>query len=250
MRIIAITAGKGGVGKTTMTANLGVSLVKMGFKTCVLDANFTAPDLAIHFGLVPEATLWDVLEGKEKIENAVYVHDCGLHIVPGSTGVEEFSRDIYKRLKRKMRTLKYDFILLDTPPGLGDDAKAALEPAREVLVVANPEWTSLGNAYKITKVAQGMKKKMAGLVLNRRLAHEYEPSSELIERFLGLPIVGEIPEDVAVRKSISLQNPVAISYPEAPAARGIEKVAAHLGGIDYRAKSGLLHRLISFLGIF
>jgi septum site-determining protein MinD len=249
VRKIALTAGKGGVGKTTLTANLGVALTEMGFKTCVLDANFTAPDLAIHFGLSPDTTIWDVLKGEEPIEDALYEHDCGLHIIPGSTGVERFKTDVYKRLKRKIRNLKYDFLLIDTPPGLGDDARAALIPAKEVVIVTNPEWTSLSNAYRMYQAARGMKKQVAGLVINRHLVHEYEPSSQLVKKFTGMDVIGEIPEDVVVRKSIAVQSPVVISYPHSGASMEMRRVAAHLGGIDYEKRNGLLHSLLKFLGL-
>jgi septum site-determining protein MinD len=249
VRTIALTAGKGGVGKTTLTANIGISLTKMGFKTCVLDANFTAPDLGIHFGMNPETTLWDILKGREPIEHAIYIHDCGLHIIPGSTGVEKFKPDTYKKLKRKIRNLRYDFLLIDTPPGLGDDARAALIPAKEVIIVANPEWTSLSNAYRMYHAALGMRKKVLGLVMNRQLVHEYEPDSGLVKNFTGLEVLGEIPEDVKVRKSIAVQSPVVLSYPDSDASKEIERIAASVGGIEYRRRNGWLHRIMKFFGM-
>lgn len=250
MRIIAITAGKGGVGKTTLTANLGTALTKLGFRTCVVDANFTAPDLATHFGLQPETTLWDVLKGKEKIDDALYEHACGLHIIPGSSGVEEFNPEIYKRLRRKIRKLRYDYVLLDTPPGLGEDAKAAITPASEVIIVANPEWTSLANAYRMLQFALKKGKKVTGLVLNRVMVHEYEPTETMVETVLGIPIIGKIPEDIHVRKSISIQSPVILLYPEAPASREMSRIAMKLSGITYgERKEGLLSRILRFLGL-
>ena len=130
MRTLAVTAGKGGVGKTTLTVNLGIALRNLGFRVCIIDANFTAPDIALQLGFSPETTIWEVLKGKSELTDALYEHECGLHIIPGSQELDvASSRDVYKRLKRKMKKLKYDFIILDTPPGLGDDARAALIPA-------------------------------------------------------------------------------------------------------------------------
>jgi len=250
VRIIAVSGGKGGVGKTTLTANLGVALTKLGFRTCIIDANFTAPDLATHFGIYPETTLWDVLKGKRSVEEALYEHACGLHIIPGSMGVEEFNPQIYKRLRRKIRKLKYDFIVIDTPPGLGEDAKAALTPANEVLLVANPEWTSLANAYRMLQFALKRGKKVTGLVLNRVMVHEYEPHESMIERVLGIPLVGKVPEDIYVRKSIAVQSPVVLLYPEAEASREINRIAMKLGGISYGEKrEGILRRILRFLGL-
>lgn len=250
VRTIAVTAGKGGVGKTTLASNLSIALNGMGFKTCVLDANFTAPDLGTHFGINADTTLWEVLKGKEPISHAIYGHDCGVHIIPGSSGVEDFKKDTYKKLKRKIRNLKYDFLILDTPPGLGDDAIAALGPAKEVLIVANPEWTSLSNAYRVYQAAKKMNKTVLGMVLNRHLAHEYEPDTRIVEQFMGIPILGEIPEDVAVRRSIAVQSPVSLSYPDTEASMEIERVAAQIGGIEYKKRAGLMHKVLNFLGLF
>ena len=249
MRVIAITAGKGVVGKTTLTANLGVALTKLGFRVCVVDANFTAPDLATHFGMYPETTLWDVLKGKESISDAIYEHTCGLHIIPGSSGVEGFKPNIYKRLRRKIRNLRYDFLLIDTPPGLGEDAKAALLAANEVLIVANPEWTSLANAYRMMQFAINNGKKITGVVLNRTMVHEYEPNERMVESIMGVQIVGKIPEDVNVRKSIAVQSPIVLLYPDAPASREILHIAMELGGIERPAGKSLLRKIIEFLGL-
>ena len=247
VRIIALSAGKGGVGKTTMTTNLGVALTKLGFKVCVLDANFTAPDLGTHFGMNPDYTIWDVLQSRDSIGDALYEHDCGLHIIPGCSEVKKYSKDIYKKLKRKMRKMKYDFILIDTPPGLGEDSRAALIPAKEVIIVTNPEWTSLNNAHRMYVVAKSMKKKIVGLIINRSMVHEYEPDGQMIHKFTSLNVIGNIPEDITVRKSIAVQNPVVLSYPESKASEEINRIAAFLGGIDYKPKTGFLTKLMKFL---
>jgi len=249
VRIIAVTAGKGGVGKTTLTANLGVALCQLGFRVCVIDANFTAPDLAIHFGFSPETTIWEVLKGKEGLDNALYEHACGVHIIPGSQDMEvATNRETYKRLKRKMRKLKYDFVILDTPPGLGEDARAALIPAKEVLVVATPEWTSLANAYRAMLFAQQMNKQVLGMVLNRASAHELEPNPMMVEHVIGTQVLATIPEDIHVRKSVSLQNPVCLAYPNSESARQFRKVAHYLGGLPWHEKLPWWQRLFTFVG--
>ena len=224
-----------------------MALTKLGFRTCVIDANFTAPDLALHFGIIPEVTLWDVLKSKKPIDEALYEHACGLHIIPGSMGIEKFNPDIYKRLKRKMKGLRYDFIIIDTPPGLGEDAKAAIMPADEIILLANPEWTSIANAYRMLQFALDKKKKITGLVLNRVMAHEYEPDPRMVENLLGVYIMGKIPEDIYVRKSIAVQSPVVLVYPESRASREIMRIAMKLGGIEIKERKGILERIKEML---
>jgi len=249
VRIIAVTAGKGGVGKTTLTINLGLALRMLGFRVCIIDANFTAPDVALQLGFSPEVTIWEALKGKNQLGDALYEHECGLHIIPGSQDMEvAASRDVYKRLKRKMRKLKYDFIILDTPPGLGDDARSALIPAKEVMVVATPEWTSLANAYRAALFAGDMKKHVMGIVLNRSTVHELEPNAVMIENVMRMEVMGKIPEDIAVRRSIAIQNPVVLSYPNSPAATEIRKIAHLLGGIPWKDQRKWWRRLWMFLG--
>ena len=249
MRIIAVTAGKGGVGKTTLTVNLGLALRNLGFRVCIIDANFTAPDVALHLGFSPEATIWEVLKGKTPLSDALYEHECGLHIIPGSQDMEVVAnRDVYKRLKRKMRKLKYDFIIIDTPPGLGDDAKSALIPAKEVIVVATPEWPSLANAYRAAIFASEMKKNVMGIVLNRSTVHELEPNPIMVENVMRLEVLGKIPEDMAVRKSIAIQNPVVLSYPTSPASVELRKIAHMLGGLPWKDQRKWWQKLWMILG--
>ena len=250
MRTIAVTAGKGGVGKTTLTVNLGIALKNLGFRVCIIDANFTAPDVALHFGFSPETTIWEALKGKKtKITDALYEHECGLHIIPGNQDLEVAAdRNVYKRLKRKMKSLKYDFLILDTPPGLGDDARSALIPAKEVLVVATPEWTSLANAYRAALFASDMKKNVIGLVLNRSTVHELEPNPTMIENVMRLDVLARIPEDMAVRKSVAIQNPVALSYPNSAAATEIRKLAHLMGNVPWKDQRKWWQRLWVFLG--
>ena len=249
MRIIAVTAGKGGVGKTTLVSNLGLALTKLGFRTAVLDANFTTPDIATHFGMEPETTIWEVLAG-EPIEDAIYEHNSGLHIIPGALKMpKKFDRDMYKKLKRKTRTLKYDCLLIDTPAGLGDDARAALMPCKEALIVANPEWPSVFNAGKAAAIAKELKKKVIGLALNRSMVHEYEPKEEVVEDLLCIPVLQVIPEDLHVRKAIVLHNPVVVSYPDSPAGTAIMELAGKISGVEYRPKRGLWDRVLDFFGL-
>ncbi|MBR9681553.1 MAG: P-loop NTPase [Candidatus Altiarchaeota archaeon] len=249
MRTLAVTAGKGGVGKTTLTVNLGLALKNLGFRVCIIDANFTAPDVALHLGFSPDTTIWDALKGKNHLSDALYEHECGLHIIPGSQDLEvAANRDIYKRLKRKMRKLKYDFIILDTPPGLGDDAKSALIPAKEIIVVATPEWPSLANAYRAALFASDMKKHVIGVVLNRATVHELEPNPVMIENVMRMEVLGKIPEDMSVRKSIAIQNPVVLSYPESAASIEIRKTAHLLGGIPWKDQRQWWQKLWMILG--
>ena len=131
---------------------------------------------------------------------------------------------------------------------MGDDARAALIPAKEVLVVATPEWTSLANAYRAALFAHDMKKNVMGLILNRSTVHELEPNPLMIENVMRLDVLGKIPEDMAVRRSIAIQNPVVMSYPKSEAATEIRKIAHMLGGIPWTDQRKWWQRVWTVLG--
>ena len=136
-RVVGFIAIKGGVGKTSTVANLGV-LLSQDFekKVLLVDANFSGPNLGLHFGFThPKYTLHDVLEGKIPIEKAIYEHSSGLHILPASllsrkVNTEQFKQEI-KSLKNK-----YDYILLDSSPCLNEEILATITTSDELFIIS------------------------------------------------------------------------------------------------------------------
>ena len=123
-KVIGIISIKGGVGKTTTVTNLGAALSQIGKKVLLVDANYSAPNLGLHFGLVrpDSATIHDVLINKASIKHATYEHEAGFHFIPGALVPRASDRiDIY-RLKNRLKDIKddYDFILIDSSPTLMD----------------------------------------------------------------------------------------------------------------------------------
>ncbi len=249
MRIIALASGKGGVGKTTLTANLGIALAQFGFRTAVVDACFETPDLATHFGFIPKVSLWEVLTQRMPVEDAIYEHSSGLHIIPNSPALKKVEKRVYSKFRRTLRKLKYDFVLIDTPPGVGDDVREILLGVNEVLVIANPEWTAMSNAYKTLLLARSMKKEITGIVMNKETGHEYEPSRNLVEAMMGAQVLGFVPFDLNVQKALALKNPVVISFPETEASIAIKEIAGKISGVEYKPKRGLLAKIFELLGI-
>src|SRR3989338_9181142 len=137
-KLITITSGKGGVGKTTTAINLGAALNAFGKDVIILDANLTTPNIGLHLGapIVP-ISLNHVLLGKAKIIDAIYEHESGTKIVPSSLSIRELRRLEHGKLKdvgRRLRRMA-DFILYDSAAGLGEEALAAIESADELIIV-------------------------------------------------------------------------------------------------------------------
>src|SRR4030042_3368410 len=136
-KVYAIISGKGGVGKTTTTINLGVSLNYLGEEVIIVDANLTTPNVGIHLGapIVP-TTLNHVLNNQAKLEDAIYEHESGTKIMPASLSLKETEKIRYNKLPDIIKGLKKitEHILIDAAAGLGREARAAIESADEIII--------------------------------------------------------------------------------------------------------------------
>ena len=235
-RIIAISSGKGGVGKTTLVANLSAALAQYGKSVVALDANLTTSNLALHLGmhLYPK-TLHDVFERKAGIRDVTYTHKTGFKVIPA---------DISFRKLRNVRSHEYidvfyrlieenDFILIDSPAGLGKDSLATIEAADELITITNPELPAITDALKLSILANKYSTHNLGVVVNRIKRESHEVPVDHIEKMLGLPAIGKIPEDKEVRKAIALKEPVVSYSPKSPAAQHMIALAANLVGEEH-----------------
>src|SRR3989344_5394594 len=169
-KLITITSGKGGVGKTTTAINLGAALNAFGKEVIILDANLTTPNIGLHLGapIVP-VNLNHVLLGKAKIADAIYEHESGTKIIPSSLSVKELKRLNHGKLKdvgKKLRKMA-DFIIYDSAAGLGEEAMAAIEAGDELIIVTNPEIPAVTDALKTSKVIEDMGKQIRGVIVTR-----------------------------------------------------------------------------------
>jgi septum site-determining protein MinD len=248
-KVIGVISIKGGVGKTTVTTNLGAVLAKeFGKKVLLVDANFSAPNLGLHFGLVkPQATMHDVVSGKTEFEKAVYVHDTGFHFVPGSlTASGKF--DVFA-LKKKLKDIKnnYDVILLDSSPTLNAEMLAAIVASDELLVVTSPDYPTLSCTIRATKLAKSKNTPILGLVLNKQRGKRFELSINDIEELSEVPVLSVLKDDVKVLEALSETTPVSIYAPRSNSGIEYRKLAACLIGEQYKDPTfmGMLKGLFS-----
>ena len=238
LRVIAITSGKGGVGKTHLTVNLALTFAQQGRRVLVVDGDVGLANVDILLDETPKHTLEDVLKGERQIEDVLVRSSHGITVLPGTSGVSEMcelSPDDRMRLLQSVDGLEeeFDTVLIDTAAGIGSNARFFAGAAQEVLVVATPEPTSLADAYAMIKVLNrrcGMDR--IGLVINQasseREAREvFMRLSDLTSRFLPvvLSFAGQIPMDPHVRESVMIQRPVVVAYPAAPSSVAIAELA-------------------------
>jgi septum site-determining protein MinD len=234
---ICIASGKGGVGKTVIAANLGVALSQLGRDVAVVDADIEMGNLELHFGLEGTKTvLHDVLAGNARVEDAVYRGPANLKVVPAGIslgGLVMADPDLLEEAIRELHETS-DILLIDSPPGLEKCATIALKAAQEVMLIVNPEISSISDALKTKILAKSLGSRVRGIVLNRvspasisSRAQEVE-----IERVFEAKILGVIPEDPEMRRSLAFGEPVVLRRPGSPSSRAIKKLARALVGED------------------
>ena len=254
-KIIVITSGKGGVGKTTTAINLAVAMNYFGKDVLVIDGNLSTPNIGIHLN-APEVpvSLNHILREEAEPFEAVYEHESGIKIMPTSISIKEF-----KRTKpEKMKDFKKDFkkisenIIVDCSAGLGKEASSAMEMADELIIVTNPEMPAITDALKTVKIAEEMKKPIKGVIVTRVKKDKIELSPEVVKEMLEVPILGMIPEDDHVKKSINEKNALVHIYPKSKAARAYKEVAAKILGTEYDSKKDrekVIERLLKKIGL-
>lgn len=254
-KIIVITSGKGGVGKTTTAVNLGAALNQFGKEILVIDGNLSTPNLGLHLGSseVP-INLNHVLSDKADVFEAIYEHDSGMKIIPSSLSVRELKKVKPEKLKSfKKDFLKAaDFVIVDSAAGLSNEAIASFDIADELIIVTNPEMPALTDALKAIKVAESMKKPVAGIIITKVRKDDVELQPETVKEMLEVPILGMVPYDLDVSRSLRLKDAVVHTHPKSRPARAYKEIAAKLADYDYdskRDRENMIKTVLKKLGL-
>ncbi|MBI2545181.1 MAG: P-loop NTPase [Candidatus Aenigmarchaeota archaeon] len=249
-RTIGVVSGKGGVGKTTLVSNLTHTLTDLGKSVTAIDTNVTTPHLGIHLGyhLVPKS-LHDYLRGHAKINEVVYSHPHGFRLVPGSLSVNDMigvNPDKLQSLTLNL-TGKSDIILLDSAPSLGKEATLSLKLADELILLANPNLPSVLDVLKTAKVAEKLDKIILGVVVNRTKKGVGNMSAKEIESVTKYPVIGVIPEDDNVQKSLAARNAVVEFSPNSPASIEFKRIAHNLVGKKFNYSTNFWTKFLEWL---
>ena len=247
-QILAVTSGKGGVGKTFVAANLAAALAARGERVLVLDADLSLANLDVVLNLHSRITLHDVFTDGAQLEDAILPAPGGFSVLLAGSGLVEYSRltrEVRERLVGVIETIapRYDRILLDTGAGISDVVLYAVSLADEVLVVTTPEPTSMTDAYATIKVlAVEYQRRAIRLIVNqvsmngegRTVRNQLQlvvdrfvvPQAPLDGDMLRLDLLGEIPIDVSVREAVLKRSLLLESRPGSAAAVALTAAAA------------------------
>jgi flagellar biosynthesis protein FlhG len=249
---LAVTSGKGGVGKTNVVVNLGVALARLHNRVVILDADFGLGNVDVMLGLTPAMHLGHVLAGEKEIEDILVEGPHGVRIVPASSGLRELtalSVKQWERLNRGLARLSaaVDFILIDTGAGISGNVVDVLSAADRVMVVTSLEPTAIVDAYAMVKVLTGCSpdKELGLLVSGARDQAEADLVFRQLDvaamRFLRRRLVpyGFVPHDQAVREAVLLQQPVVAHAPQASASQLFRRLATRVAAMAPLGGTGL-----------
>ncbi len=250
-RVIAVTGGKGGVGKSSIAVNLAVSYANRGARTLVFDADLGMADLNLLLGVAPEDSLLDVLHGKPVAEVLAEAH--GIHLLPGQNGSFRLANlnDLERHtLLAALDTLsdRFDTLIVDTGAGISASTVDFAGAAAQIVVAVTPEPLSLADAYACLKALSARCHVTRAYVLPNQVRSPSEADevfgrlSALVGRFLDMQLTAlpAIPQDSAMRAAAGAGIPLVLHSPDSPAARAFKQVARRIDALarpDDRAGS-------------
>lgn len=246
-RVITVTSGKGGVGKSNTSINLAIQFRKIGKKVIILDADFGMANIEIMFGAVPKHNLFDLIYQGKDIKEIITWGPMEVGFISGGSGIagmSNLSRDYLNYIIRNLSELDTiaDIIIVDTGAGISDAVMEFLVASGEILLVTTPEPTSITDSYSLLKVLyrhprfdqEATKVKM----IANRVAKEpegeilFQKLNAVVERYLKIPMtfLGSVPEDSQLSRAVMQQLPVSLQNPSARSSQAYERIAEKLLG--------------------
>ena len=244
-RVITVTSGKGGVGKSNTAINLAIQFRKMGQRVIILDADFGLANIEIMFGAVPKHNLCDLIYQGKNIKDIITWGPMEVGFISGGSGIaglSNLSRDYLIHIIQNLKELDSiaDIIIVDTGAGISDAVLEFLVASGEILLVPTPEPTSITDSYSLLKALNRHPRFSNENSQVKMIANKVESKGEgqslfqklnaVVNRYLGLPLtyLGEIPADGQLSKAVMQQMPVSLQTPQAKSAQAFEMIAAKL----------------------
>lgn len=248
-RVIAVTSGKGGVGKSNTSINLGIQFRKMGYKVVILDADFGLANIEIMFGTVPKYNLCDLIYKGKNIKEIISWGAGDVGFISGGSGImgmANLSRDQLNCIIQNLVQLDTiaDIIIIDTGAGISDAVLEFLVAGGEIILVTTPEPTSITDSYSLLKAlschprfcAETAQIKVLANRVNKIADGEilFNKLNAVIKRYLKINVnyLGAVPQDKQLTDAVMQQKPVSLSAPNAKAAQAYERIATRLTNME------------------
>ncbi len=264
-RIITITSGKGGVGKTNMAVNLALSFARLGKKVTLLDADLGLANVNVILGIIPKYTLYHMIRQQKTMREIITETDYGIRFVAGASGftkIANLTDEERKTFIEELMTLSdADILIIDTSAGVSRNVLDFVAAADDTLIITTPEPTAITDAYGIIKIIatefnttnMGLKlvvNRVSSVVEAKKVA---ERVTSIASQFLNIKVdyLGFIFEDPLVQSSVLKQRPFSVIDPKGKAAQCLMNLASRLEKVEYKEGSGLatfLSRLLGRLG--
>lgn len=241
VKVIMIASGKGGTGKTLSSINLSLALNYLNHKVLLIDGNLKKPNLFHHFNLPHEKNLHDMYKNKYHPEELIKIHPSGLKIIFGGTKIEDFDNINYERIVKAIKYFKtsmkdHDFIFIDTAPNFGSEFFHSAKIADETIIVTHPNKISIHETLKTIKLCEDEGASVIGVIINAHGSNEKIDENE-IQRILKRPILGIIPHDNLVEKSIKIGHPVVCSYPNSKISKNFKLIGQKFSDLNRHTKN-------------
>jgi len=249
-RVITITSGKGGVGKSNLAVNLALQMSKLGKRVVIVDADLGLANIEVLLGLMPRYSFGDILSGNKTMEEALTNGPEGIKFLSGGSGLVGLANISDKQMSAVLNGFDYldqvaDIIIIDTGAGIARPVVNFIKASRETIVITTPEPTSITDAYAIIKTVKEEKSAMPEfkIVVNR--VDDYREGIEIFDklnkvtqRFLQVELqyLGTIPYDANLVKSVKRQQPVSLGYPNSGSTKSIENISLRLLNAERRVE--------------
>ncbi|WP_392486364.1 MinD/ParA family protein [Haloimpatiens sp. FM7315] len=258
-RIITVTSGKGGVGKSNIVVNLSIELQRMGYKVLLFDADIGMGNDDILMGFLPRHTVFDIISNNMSVEDILIEGEYGLKLLPGGTGmsrVDDLTSKEREEFLNKISNLNgFDYIIMDTGAGINKNVLGFVAASEELIIITTPEPTSLTDAYSLIKAIDKFKlKKKANIIINRAITIKeaevtYGKFKNAVNKFLNMEVnyLGKIAEDKFITQAVREQRPFILSHPNSEVSIDVKDIALKLSGLKSNEKptgiQGLFRKL-------
>jgi flagellar biosynthesis protein FlhG len=261
-RIITVSSGKGGVGKTNLSINLALAYAQLGKKVIVLDADLGLANVNVVLGIIPKYNLYHLIRRQKEMRDIILDTNYGIQIVAGASGFSKIANltdDERERFIEELSELSAaDVIIIDTSAGVSNNVLAFIAAADDALIVTTPEPTAITDAYGIIKIIAteidylnlGMKlivNRVKSVTEGKRVA---ERVINIAGQFLNLKIdyLGYVYDDPAVQQAVLRQKPFLVADPQCKASICVKHIVSRLEKVEYREGSGLNRFLRKLMG--